>query len=139
MFVLQLHCRHETVRVVNLGLEPLNNPKHIHLLNLFAFCFIFVSFFHFGTHKNHFFPDTTARSTAEPSLGSAACEALGLAAGSNLLYLAAQCGLDRTCDLLIQRLGGVGETRCFICVSSCLLFLASAFLRFLSLFDAASK
>jgi hypothetical protein len=77
---------------------------------LLHFCF----FFPFGTHKNRFFPDTTPRSTAEPSLGSAACEALGLAAGSNLLYLAAQCGLDRTCDLLIQRLGGVGETRCFI-------------------------
>lgn len=43
------------------------------------------------------------QSTTEPSLGSAACEALGLAAGSNLLYLAAQCGLDRTCDLLIQK------------------------------------
>ena len=45
MFVLQLHCRHETVRVVNLGLEPLNNPKTHPFIEfiriLLHFCFLF--------------------------------------------------------------------------------------------------
>eukprot|EP00913_Durusdinium_trenchii_P003248 g3004.t1 len=40
---------------------------------------------------------------ASEPLGSVACEQLGLAANANLLYLAAQCGLDRTVDLLIQK------------------------------------
>ncbi|CAJ1416807.1 unnamed protein product [Effrenium voratum] len=39
----------------------------------------------------------------EPLLGSEACEALGLNPGSNVLYLAAHCGLDRICDLMLQR------------------------------------
>ena len=46
-----------------------------------------------------------SRSLQEPPLGSVACDALGITSGSNLLYLAAQCGLDRTCDLLVQILG----------------------------------
>eukprot|EP00434_Breviolum_minutum_P031963 symbB.v1.2.028267.t1/scaffold2983.1/size65930/3 len=43
------------------------------------------------------------QSLQEPPLGSVACDALGITFGSNLLYLAAQCGLDRTCDLLVQK------------------------------------
>ncbi|CAE7876174.1 unnamed protein product [Symbiodinium microadriaticum] len=39
----------------------------------------------------------------EPPLGQAACEALGLEEGSNILHLAALGGLDRACDLLLQR------------------------------------
>ncbi|CAE7223341.1 hace1, partial [Symbiodinium pilosum] len=39
----------------------------------------------------------------EPTLGSMACEALGLEADSNILHLAALGGLDRACDLLLQR------------------------------------
>ena len=39
----------------------------------------------------------------EPPLGQAACEALGLEEGSNVLHLAALGGLDRACDLLLQR------------------------------------
>lgn len=46
-----------------------------------------------------------SRSLQEPPLGNVACDALGITSGSNLLYLAAQCGLDRTCDLLVQILG----------------------------------
>ena len=37
------------------------------------------------------------------SVGSYACGALGLEANSNVLYLAAQLGLDRTCDLLMEK------------------------------------
>ena len=39
----------------------------------------------------------------EPPLGSVACEILGLEAESNVLHLAALGGLDRACDLLLQR------------------------------------
>ncbi|CAK9070476.1 unnamed protein product [Durusdinium trenchii] len=47
--------------------------------------------------------ETDGPELASEPLGSVACEQLGLAANANLLYLAAQCGLDRTVDLLIQK------------------------------------